>query len=809
MAYTPTLWAKGDVVTSEKLNKIEQGIVGKVDKVDGKTLSTNDYTDQDKAKLDGLESQIDHLESLVGSPLVASTVAEMTDEDKVYVYTGSETGYQSGNWYYYNGTTWTSGGVYNSVAFETDDTLSIQGKAADAKKTGDELLDLKEGLSAMSTATSSDVGKALKVKTVTDGKVTEWEFDEVGGSSADILVHGKNLFNGVWTEGYFVNNANGQLAEGTSYKVTGFIPIEPSTAYTISSYNGLSYNINGLRYAVYDENKDFISGAASTPTFTSESNAKYVRFSLLKALINAQLEQGTNTSYEPYEEYLDPVLVWSPTIEENVEQKIASTPLSVTPRDTTFFVPSPNLFDPSTAVDGELVVQTTGAFSPTSGQTRSGYIPIEGGKPYSFVPSTGNSNVYLRYALYKADKSFIRGAYALLSELDHVDTPTDAAYIAVSVTTATMPFMVAQADTIPSYNPYEYTYINPEYIVSEQADDIIINIPRKIYATEDIELNLYFEDLTEDWERYTWNIDCPVGRQMARGYNLTPTSAQAGIYALSITAKTKDGVTKRVNTSLVVTAKTAGDGKSTSILILGDSTTANGIAVSKINENFTGDGMTVSTLGTLGTAPNNHEGRSGWTFAQYFNTASGNAFYNPTSKTFDASYYFTNTGVTKPDWFIINLGINDTFNYTSDSDLETAIATITGLCNSMIASVKSASPNSKIGICLTIPPNHSQDAFGKAYACNQSRDRYKRNNAIWVQRQIEEYDSRESEGIYVIPIHTNLDTINNMGMETLPVNARNTSVTYQSPIGNGGVHPVESGYWQIADVYTAFLKGNA
>ena len=150
MAYTPTLWAKGDIVTSEKLNKIEQGIVDKVDKVNGKTLSTNDYTNEDKAKLNGLESQIDHLESLVGSPLVASTAAEMTDEDKVYVYTGSETGYQNGNWYYYNGTTWTSGGVYNSVAFETDDTLSIQGKAADAKKTGDELLDLKEGFTQIS-----------------------------------------------------------------------------------------------------------------------------------------------------------------------------------------------------------------------------------------------------------------------------------------------------------------------------------------------------------------------------------------------------------------------------------------------------------------------------------------------------------------------------------------------------------------------------------------------------------------------------------------------------------------------------------
>lgn len=63
-----------------------------------------------------------------------------------------------------------------------DATLTQSGKAADAKKTGDEISALKEGLSAMSTATSSDVGKALKAKTVTDGKVTEWEFGEAGAS---------------------------------------------------------------------------------------------------------------------------------------------------------------------------------------------------------------------------------------------------------------------------------------------------------------------------------------------------------------------------------------------------------------------------------------------------------------------------------------------------------------------------------------------------------------------------------------------------------------------------------------------------
>ena len=81
-----------------------------------------------------------------GSPLTAATAAGMTDQGRVYVYTGSEPGYTSGHWYYYDGSAWTDGGVYNAVAVDTDTTLSVSGKAADAKKTGDELSTIKEDL---------------------------------------------------------------------------------------------------------------------------------------------------------------------------------------------------------------------------------------------------------------------------------------------------------------------------------------------------------------------------------------------------------------------------------------------------------------------------------------------------------------------------------------------------------------------------------------------------------------------------------------------------------------------------------------
>lgn len=72
-----------------------------------------------------------------GSPLTATTAAGMTDHTRVYVYTGSETGYTAGHWYYWDGTQWTDGGIYNSTAVNTDPTLTLAGVAADAKATGD------------------------------------------------------------------------------------------------------------------------------------------------------------------------------------------------------------------------------------------------------------------------------------------------------------------------------------------------------------------------------------------------------------------------------------------------------------------------------------------------------------------------------------------------------------------------------------------------------------------------------------------------------------------------------------------------
>lgn len=141
-----------------------------------------------KEEIDELLELFPAIKATYGAPLVASTVADMTDHTHVYVYTGSETGYTSGNWYYWDGSAWVSGGIYNSTAFTTDKTLTIPGAAADAAVIGgaiSKLLDTELFRPAirLNSYWSSETGEPgptslyfarTEYKYNTDGRVAVW-----------------------------------------------------------------------------------------------------------------------------------------------------------------------------------------------------------------------------------------------------------------------------------------------------------------------------------------------------------------------------------------------------------------------------------------------------------------------------------------------------------------------------------------------------------------------------------------------------------------------------------------------------------
>ena len=624
--------------------------------------------------------------------------------------------------------------------------------------------------------------------------------------------YSKNLLDvSAMVPGHYINQGSGQVENNASHSVTEMLEIEPNTTFTYS--NKLNY-YGSFRVAFYDGEKKFISGVFMDTTFTAPANAVYMRLSDMTNYLSekAQLEIGEErTDYVPFGRAIDTSLIQSYTKPETDALLLAIRNRKIEPANTTFFWASQNMFDKEAVTRGYYIHQGTGALGVNAAHVCSDWIEVEPNTEYTF---SGDLGTALRFAFYDVDHDFISGDWNPDGITPYtVTSPEGAAYIRFSLYGNVFDrdnHQLEKGSEATVFTEFGSAHLLPEF--APVKDTFLLNLPSKLYALVGEELNIYFDNLVDGHDTdYVFNVDCGVGRQLERCYRVEPT--EAGTYTLSISATNREGVTVRKNSTLYVADTSAGSGVTRSLIVLGDSTTNNSIAVTKLNTNYATDVMGLETIGTRGRDANMHEGRSGWTFRAYFTvqTDSGapdvfNPFFNPETETFDAAYYFANSGIKKPDWFFINLGINDTFGYTLDSILEGVIDGLNSMCDSMIASIKEASPNTKIGVVLTIPPNYSQDAFGKAYKCGQTRARYKHNNVIWVDNQIRRYENREEEGIYLIPIHTNLDTKYNMGMETNYHNKRNTTMTYESPITNGGVHPVDSGYWQIADVYWFFLK---
>ncbi len=250
--------------------------------------STSHKTQRELNKqLADAQADITTLRAAVGSPLVADTVSGMTDTDKIYVYTGSESGYTNGNWYYHNGTNWVSGGVYNATALSTDKTLTLENRAADSKKVGDEISDLKSAI------------------------------DEI---TDDVIIEGsKNHFNkDDIVSGFYLNQTNGVVTASASHGYQAdYIPINGDF---VISNSGTSPIANyGLRVIYYNSNKEYLSGLSGISgsaydsslqrcylVLTPPENAAFVRMSSSAwgsnyTELNVMVEDGNvPTEYTPY-----------------------------------------------------------------------------------------------------------------------------------------------------------------------------------------------------------------------------------------------------------------------------------------------------------------------------------------------------------------------------------------------------------------------------------------------------------------------------------------------------------------------------
>lgn len=358
-----------------------------------------------------------------------------------------------------------------------------------------------------------------------------------------------------------------------------------------------------------------------------------------------------------------------------------------------------------------------------------------------------------------------------------------------------------------------------------------VNAQNILPALEGRELNVYFDACiwaSVPLSELCIDVTCTKGAQFDRWWRYTPTSGDAGSTTFTLAVYTKDRAT--LLASAAATLKTVAlthptAGVSRKVLMIGDSTWANGVVAAELVNLFNGDAKYTLTLVGSNDGNVNDSGAvsravkveaiAGWSFSLFTtDTATAWTEIGGTARTgspfsfsgaFNFASYMSTQSITMAsgDWVLINLGINDVFSFTDDTTLQTTLSTMATQLAAWITSIKAAVSGIRIGICVTIPPSGSQDSFGVNYTSVQTLRRYEQNLRLWRDTILTNHDSTVASNVYIIPYHVALDRVNNFGTSSVALNARN-SATYNQP--NNGVHPANAGYWQLADLLRSYLK---
>lgn len=239
-------------------------------------------------------------------------------------------------------------------------------------------------------------------------------------------VLGKNLLDkAAMTDGYYVNNTNGNLSSNALYSSSEFIEVTEGQEYITS---GTGRDNTNSYYAWYNESFSFISGGV-TLAKTAPTGAKYIRVSALTANKNtSQLEAGSaSTAYEAYNDYYKSVT--QDKIADGAVSTIKIGDKAVTIAKAAFVneVIGKNKFNinASDVSLGNFVSNTSGLISANASYNVTGYIPVTGGQAYTL--SYKHS-----IAWYDSNKTYISGS-ASTDTSKQQTAPANAAFLRCTV----------------------------------------------------------------------------------------------------------------------------------------------------------------------------------------------------------------------------------------------------------------------------------------------------------------------------------------------------------------------------------------
>ena len=359
---------------------------------------------------------------------------------------------------------------------------------------------------------------------------------------------------------------------------------------------------------------------------------------------------------------------------------------------------------------------------------------------------------------------------------------------------------------------FSYRLSDFKWLEQEKSGNIAeVVLPRKIIGATGIEMNLYKDNAllytNIDSVCAVKFIDFPAGAfECKTRFRCKPTTTRDSNPQFSVFLnqfKNAD-IVKNVNLRIVDSSVVAG--KSFNVLAIGDSKVNGGRLSSELRKQLTANGAAPNFIGTIKSDAFNiyHEGRSGWTSADYTKqttkTNYPNAFWDGSK--FNFTYYMTNNGFTGVDYVFINLGTND---YASSGNLGKLdyIDNFISNINTMISSIHQYNANVPIiiglaeGVCT--------------YQWSSSIDNYLNNlntrARLLNKAAIAEWDNREGEKLFVCPLYLSMDMENDYVMTDVPLSDRdemhNTGKTRKSVTDT--MHQSAVGYGKNADYMFAMI----
>ena len=352
--------------------------------------------------------------------------------------------------------------------------------------------------------------------------------------------------------------------------------------------------------------------------------------------------------------------------------------------------------------------------------------------------------------------------------------------------------------------PIETNYITDVNGVNTENEKLIL--ADNFYATTGVEVNIYFDNIIKgNASNYIFDIytTANASKHQQERFTIYPTTA--GTYTVKIDLYSSLYVLLDTKTiSLIVTNKTTAKSGTYKALVIGDSLIDFGFITQELVAMQTADAVTkINLIGTRGTSPNLHEGRGGWKVEHYARSNALSPFLF--SGVFNFSTYMTNNGFSSVDYVMFHLGINDIMGETTLLGVHAKMRQAIIDYKTMFDSIKLFNPSVKIFLLLPPPPSSSQDSFGANYSTGRDRISQKRAILEWNKLIIDYFKNTFYSNIYVIPTMNVLDTVNNVQKDSaIAVNSRNSTTTIARQ--NNGVHPAESGYYQMTDEIFSAIK---